>query len=94
MTDNYKLLMKAVVLQALKDYANQYLEGGHNTKDEARKVVSWVVKMNGTFDICAHAMDITPKVLQELMRKAMKQIKQEKKPFTGYIKDFNWRSYE
>ena len=64
-------IMKAVVIQAMKDYTATDSDGRHSFRDS---IISWVRSMRGTFDLCAQAMSMTQEVLQEMMLKKFNRI--------------------
>lgn len=64
-------LMKAVISQAIVDYAFVDKEGDRPHRKEVRE---WVESMRGTFDLCAMAWDKPPEVLQAIMLDKMRRI--------------------
>lgn len=66
-------LMKAVVIQSLKDYelARKKPRDHGGLKITVR---DWVNRKEGSFTMCAAALDMTPEVLQEYLLKVLHRI--------------------
>lgn len=73
-------IMKAAVINAIKDYAlrREYYssKSGKIVKDGPYKVEvrNWVENMAGTFKLCAACCNMTPDTLQKLMLDKMDKI--------------------
>lgn len=65
----YANLMKAVVIQSMKDFARGY---------RRKEIKVWVNNLSGSFPICAEAMGLSQYILQEMMIKKIKDIESGK----------------